>query len=1415
MHGLRGSTFARRRRAALGSVAALLLLVVSGLTVPSAGSAPTSSVSSLAPSPTGPVVVAPAFVPGPGVSGLGPLPAATPLTVEVGLAPPDPVALESELALVSTPGTPEYRHYLTPAQIADRYAPSLASYSAAASYFEGAGLTVRTSPDRWSLLVSGPSSAVGAAFGTTFSEYRSGARTFYSHATPATLPAGFDWSGAIGLGNETGPRPAVTATTNGPVASPAPATCTYSAPFAPCAIDSGYNVSGLLGAGDNGSGYKLAVVDVYDAGEPQTQLAADLSSFTTTFGLPSGNVRYLYPIPTSRNLNQTYTQWGVEEALDFEWARASAPGATIEMTFAPDPTTGLYASVDWLVAHHAADVVSLSWGEPDVGAFNAYAGTCPGGCNASSDGSYTILHPVVVAAALEGMTVLAASGDCGAAMGTSGVATSYPASDPAVTGVGATDLTLGSSGAYSSEIGWSGNSSGASAPGCANQGGSGGGYAPFPHPAWQNASGFPVTQSHRGVPDVAINGGSSVIIYVASYETAVGGTSASCPMWAGFAAISDQVAGAAIGFLNPSLYATARSSVASKSFHDVTRGNNGYAAHSGWDPVTGIGSPNEGFLAHRLAAVPAAPPTVVVNLTVTPRSGPAPLVVTFHATSSGSNATVTAYDIDFGDYNATWSGNGWANWTYRNVGVFLARATVFLADGNSSVSLPTPVEVGGAGALNVTLSASTTSPAAGASVTFNANVSGGTAPYRFTFSFGDGTYAANGTVASADHAFALAGSYCANVVVWDAASPPAAGASLRLGLGVGGSLVPTCRNPTPLRASLSLPLTIAAPGDLSLTPSIAGGTPPYSVHYVASDPYVTACQCGIFRAIGLTHVWAFVNDSLLGSTTVESSLNVTAALVGWFNASGLVGTAPFDVSYTGHAAGGYNGSGAGALWSFGDGANASGASVAHTYASPGLYVARGSVVDAAGWEVSRLFVVDVLDPAAPNALAVGAVISPGPAAPFGVLTQLAASAQGGTPGYTYHWDLGDGGSAFGASAQETYGPPECSSTPCPREVWLNVSDANGTTLRVGIPFAQPTTSAHVASALTLTESAAPTSGATPLTLTGTASTAGMPLASIRWTYAPGATSTGTSGYYSYLTPGNFTLNVSATDPWGDLVVRSTAVAVVGLARVAPTISGGPSTTAGVAPLAVDFLATASGGAGGPYTYLWSFGDGAGSSNATTAHEYAAAGNYTANLTVTDASGTPARSTWSIIVYAVASVTLVVNATPSPRAAYEAYTVNITARAHCGPDAVPGCTSGNVSVTLTVLNRSGNLTTGGWQLRLPANGAGSWTLQLRAPPTDAPPAGCAAACYRIDLVVATWGSAYNGSANASVALLASTPSSGATPWLGPEGLLLVGVGVAALIGGAGVFVLVRQRRERRRAALSPSRPRSGPGAPPGA
>ncbi|KAJ7028419.1 subtilisin-like protein [Mycena alexandri] len=99
----------------------------------------------------------------------------------------------------------------------------------------------------------------------------------------------------------------------------------------------------------------------------------------------------------------------------------------------------------------------------------------------------------------------------------------------------------------------------------------------------------------RGYPDVSAQG-NDVPIIVDGQLGFIGGTSASTPTFASvIALLNDQLIAAGkppLGFLNPWLYANPG------MLNDVTSGSNpgcntdGFAASTGWDPVTGLGTPN-------------------------------------------------------------------------------------------------------------------------------------------------------------------------------------------------------------------------------------------------------------------------------------------------------------------------------------------------------------------------------------------------------------------------------------------------------------------------------------------------------------------------------------------------------------------------------------------------------------------------------------------------------------------------------------------------------------------------------------------------------------------------------------------------------------------------------------------------------
>ncbi|KAJ7267122.1 family S53 protease-like protein [Mycena rebaudengoi] len=105
----------------------------------------------------------------------------------------------------------------------------------------------------------------------------------------------------------------------------------------------------------------------------------------------------------------------------------------------------------------------------------------------------------------------------------------------------------------------------------------------------------------RGFPDVAAQAEVVEIAWKGSFWL-IGGTSAACPIFASIISlVNDQLLAAGkpvLGFLNPFLYSAAGRA----AFVDVVSGTNpgcdteGFSSKAGWDPVTGLGTPDYNLL---------------------------------------------------------------------------------------------------------------------------------------------------------------------------------------------------------------------------------------------------------------------------------------------------------------------------------------------------------------------------------------------------------------------------------------------------------------------------------------------------------------------------------------------------------------------------------------------------------------------------------------------------------------------------------------------------------------------------------------------------------------------------------------------------------------------------------------------------
>lgn len=323
----------------------------------------------------------------------------------------------------------------------------------------------------------------------------------------------------------------------------------------------------------------------------------DLFIFANTCGVDSVSVEKNY----AHNAAIVCTRGGgcIESLLDIEWANVAAGGGAIPLSVYYSMQ---YSILDWVTAVNDNDdaelVHSVSYGNDEL--------------QQTSTEYMLSVNTEFMKAGARGISIFIASGDQGV-YGREGPGNSifhpdFPASSPWVTSVGGTDFVTPS--VVGEEMAWEG---------------SGGGFSnTFGTASWQAAAvaqykmiaaetlppSFMWNATGRGYPDLSCLGGSGNA-YCVSAEVGslagVWGTSASTPVVAGmFAQLNNVRLHAGLppmGFVNPFIYQNM------DCFFDVVKGVNdggfnfGFTAVEGWDPATGVGTPDYAKLEERVLRV--------------------------------------------------------------------------------------------------------------------------------------------------------------------------------------------------------------------------------------------------------------------------------------------------------------------------------------------------------------------------------------------------------------------------------------------------------------------------------------------------------------------------------------------------------------------------------------------------------------------------------------------------------------------------------------------------------------------------------------------------------------------------------------------------------------------------------------------
>lgn len=586
------------------------VMVVLGVSLATSVASPVGATDPSAPPPATAVGPAP-NVPR-GAHDRGALADSTPVHLVVTLQPRNTADMQAAVEAVSTPGSPLYRHYLSPEQFGARYGASDAEISAVTEGLRALGL--RPGPvaaNHLSIPVDTTAGQVDRALHTPLHSYTTPqGRAAYANTRAPSLPSTIAGHvrGIVGLDTFPAARSAdhavlgaararrgvtsraaqATATAQGvPTACPAAqnAANTYGG-ATPADLLSAYSATSLLAQGSSGGGQNLAILSL------QKMSAADVNTFRNCYGATG-------TITTSQIDGGANPSDGTTEAtLDVETMLGLAPSANISFYEAANTDAGWYDAIAAIVGANTSHAISVSWGLCEAGLQGATVG-------AGGDSLIDAESDLLAQAALQGQTFFASAGDTGSAdcydpratTPNTALAVSDPASQPFAVAVGGTSLQ--STTAPPVETAWN-NSYGA---------GGGGVSMYWFRPTYQSgvtagydANGTVCGNSGgycRTVPDVSSSADPAVgalTIYTGGRWVPVGGTSLAAPTWASLMADMNSSCPSTDGFgmLDFTLY-----QLPASDFNDVTSGNNDYrglnggryAAGVGYDLASGLGTP--------------------------------------------------------------------------------------------------------------------------------------------------------------------------------------------------------------------------------------------------------------------------------------------------------------------------------------------------------------------------------------------------------------------------------------------------------------------------------------------------------------------------------------------------------------------------------------------------------------------------------------------------------------------------------------------------------------------------------------------------------------------------------------------------------------------------------------------------------
>ena len=567
-------------------------------------------------------------------------------TLSLGLTPRNADALDALVESVADPKSPNFRQFLTTAGFAAQFGQTPAVVAQVTAYLQSQGFTV-TNVHASNLLITfkGTNAQVAATFGSTIHNYTQGGASWQAPAAAAVMPAQITGVavGVSGMGTRARPMSyAHTAPNVGALAGdtikPALAAVPHDAgnPVGSWTVKdlaAKYNVNPLYAKGLTGAGKTIGIATL------ATYDQADAYAYWAALGLTvdPGRITDVIVDPAD---GAPGSDGADETTLDVEQSGGLAPGAKMRVYIGPNAGNGFLETFATAIDEDQVDVLSASWGSPEI----YYDG----------DASLALMHNVFKQAAVQGIPVIAASGDAGAYdinrnlpyPGCSTVLTvDYPAADPYVLAAGGTSLPNVSPHRHGTvtqpyERPWGGDymksyitqwyGLGLYYTSYLPEGGGGGVSVLFARPSYQNGltgvqtsasaqsllcgptitgAGYqdwydmPANAAGRNLPDVALNADPAsgyVLLFGGVAQPGWGGTSFVAPQLNGLLTlISQDIAPTAgnpkgrMGRPMPKMYAAfkAQGYAAGSPFLPITVGDNEYyKAAPNYNPASGLGS---------------------------------------------------------------------------------------------------------------------------------------------------------------------------------------------------------------------------------------------------------------------------------------------------------------------------------------------------------------------------------------------------------------------------------------------------------------------------------------------------------------------------------------------------------------------------------------------------------------------------------------------------------------------------------------------------------------------------------------------------------------------------------------------------------------------------------------------------------